>query len=223
MQNQAALYSGVPLMSRDIKSHAKSNRWLWDVLKSERSYVTLKTEVCIPPPHQHSTSPLARYCKRNTRVHEPTVNITRLNHPDLSIEQDGCLKNSNMLQSIGPQTDHGHQLKDFFCHQYVRPHCLGQVLSAQHLLNYTSLFLSEYSGSALPSRLPHGSMSWAAFVHLIDGHVSFPPKHTVSNCLCCQQLIMINPCCQPTGRYYDDVCSAGSAAARLDCQSAFHG
>ena len=118
--NQAALYSGRPIDSRDgIKTSSnKSGRsWLWDRLNS-KGYVTMKAE-------------------------------------------DGCVKNSNMVQSIDPQTHHGRQLHEFFCFSFDRPNCLGSKLAAEHLIEYTQQFIDVYEGISRP---------WAAFVSFVDSH-----------------------------------------------------
>ena len=69
--------------------------------------------------------------------------------------------NSNMVQSIGPQTHHGQQLYDMFCYSYDRPNCLGGSLMAEHAINYTQQFIDTYSNRAEP---------WAAFINFIDSH-----------------------------------------------------
>lgn len=115
--NQAALYSGRPIDSRDgIKSSGKRS-WLWDRLKS-KGYITMKAE-------------------------------------------DGCVRNSNMVQSIQPRTHHGRQLHEFFCFSFDRPNCLGSKMAAEHLIEYTQQFIDAYEGISRP---------WAAFVSFVDSH-----------------------------------------------------
>ena len=71
--NQAALYSGQALSSRqDISSQDKRKfRWIWDDLR-DAGYATYKAE-------------------------------------------DGCIRNSNMVQSIGPRTSHGSVIHQMSC------------------------------------------------------------------------------------------------------------
>ncbi|KAL7471954.1 hypothetical protein ACHAXS_012264 [Conticribra weissflogii] len=126
--NQAALYSGMPLIGREgirtSSSHKAGRKWIWDRLNDE-GYVTMKAE-------------------------------------------DGCIANSNMVQSIQPETHHGEQLHEMFCFDYDRPNCLGSQLAAEHLIQYTRQFIATYNRK-------HGEQStyqrpWAAFVSFIDSH-----------------------------------------------------
>ncbi|KAL7552327.1 hypothetical protein ACHAWF_015555 [Thalassiosira exigua] len=126
--NQAALYSGTPLIQgrEGIRSshNATARLWLWDRLKAA-GYVTLKAE-------------------------------------------DGCISNSNMVQSIRPRTHHGQQLHEMFCFSYDRPNCLGGKLAAQHLADYARQFIETYhrrqSGKSSHAR------PWAAFLSFLDSH-----------------------------------------------------
>ena len=119
--NQAALYSGKPLVDRDgITSDGKSE-WLWDTLR-KAGYATLKGEV-------------------------------------------GCIENSNMLQSLKPNTTHGEALHSMFCFDFNRPNCLGSDPAASHLLQYGMQFIETYGSDTDASRQP-----WAAFVHFVDSH-----------------------------------------------------
>ena len=115
--NQAALYSGQPLKSRNsISNHTRE--WLWDTLRKEGGYATLKAE-------------------------------------------DGCIENSNMLQSIKPQVDHGDAFNRMMCFDFQRPNCLGGKRAAEHLVEYGAQFMTAYSKLEKP---------WAGFLHLIDSH-----------------------------------------------------
>ena len=115
--NQAALYSGQPLKSRDsISNHTRE--WLWDTLRKEGGYATLKAE-------------------------------------------DGCIENSNMIQSIQPRVDHGSSFNKMMCFDFQRPNCLGGKRAAEHLVQYGIQFMSAYSKLEKP---------WAAFLHFIDSH-----------------------------------------------------
>ncbi|CAB9510836.1 Protein of unknown function (DUF229) [Seminavis robusta] len=79
--------------------------------------------------------------------------------------EDGCIANSNMLQSINPQVDHGEQLNRMFCFDFQRPNCLGGKRAAEHLLEYTQQFITTYNTNNTDDDQP-----WAAFVHFIDSH-----------------------------------------------------
>ena len=118
--NQAALYSGRPIDSRDgIKSSSNNSgrSWLWDRLNA-KGYITMKAE-------------------------------------------DGCVRNSNMVQSIKPRTHHGQQLHELFCFSFDRPNCLGSKMAAEHLIEYTQQFIDAYEGLSRP---------WAAFLSFVDSH-----------------------------------------------------
>lgn len=118
--NQAALYSGHLLYSRDsITTHkdGKPVKWLWDTLNDE-GYVTFKAE-------------------------------------------DGCVENSNMIQSIKPQTHHGEALSRMMCYNFQRPNCVGGKMAATHLMEHTMDFIHQYSAMNRP---------WAAFAHVVDSH-----------------------------------------------------
>ena len=82
--------------------------------------------------------------------------------------EDGCISNSNMVQSIRPQTHHGHQLHGMFCFDYDRPNCLGNKLAAEHLVDYTRQFIRTYNrGNETQSS---HQKPWAAFLSFIDSH-----------------------------------------------------
>ena len=129
--NQAALYSGIPLRSRDgVSIHGRKSdggaNWLWDVLRDDGDYVTLKAE-------------------------------------------DGCVENSNMIQSIRPNVTHGDAVQKMICFDFDRPNCLGVERAAVRLLDYVRSFIGEYSGRA-GAENEHRRRPWAAFVHMIDSH-----------------------------------------------------
>ena len=115
--NQVPLYTGRPLVGRDVAALANRSEWIWDELRG-LGYATLKAE-------------------------------------------DGCVENSNMVQSVAPRVDHGDQLARLFCQGYTRPACLGGRLAAAHLLGYAKRFARGYSRAERP---------WAAFVSLVDSH-----------------------------------------------------
>ena len=75
--------------------------------------------------------------------------------------QDGCILNSNMVQSIRPRTTHGHQLEHLFCQEKKQPGCLGSRPASSVLLEYTAQFIDAYSKAGIP---------WAAFAHFVDTH-----------------------------------------------------
>jgi len=84
--------------------------------------------------------------------------------------ENGCISNSNMVQSISPQTHHGQQLHEMFCQSYDRPNCLGSKLAAEHLIDYTRQFINTYDrGNDQPTNHTK-SPPWAAFVSFIDSH-----------------------------------------------------
>ena len=82
--------------------------------------------------------------------------------------EDGCISNSNMIQSIRPQTHHGKQLHDMFCFYYDRPNCLGGKLAAEHLLKYTRQFFATYNGGN--EKNSAYAKPWAAFLSFVDSH-----------------------------------------------------
>jgi hypothetical protein len=79
--------------------------------------------------------------------------------------EDGCIENSNMLQSLKPNTTHGEALNQMFCFDFNRPSCLGTEPSASYLLRYGKEFVNTY-GSADDGSSP----PWAAFLHFVDSH-----------------------------------------------------
>ena len=82
--------------------------------------------------------------------------------------EDGCVSNSNMVQSISPQTHHGKQLQEMFCFHYDRPNCLDSKLAAEHLVEYTRQFIDTYHRD--DSSKKNHTKPWAAFVSFIDSH-----------------------------------------------------
>mmetsp|Transcript_11308 Transcript_11308/g.26887 ORF Transcript_11308/g.26887 Transcript_11308/m.26887 type:complete len:386 (-) Transcript_11308:1215-2372(-) len=78
--------------------------------------------------------------------------------------EDGCIKNSNMVQSIHPNTTHGKALEGMFCfeHAFDRPNCIGSDFTSQLLLQYGQQFMDTYEEQQ--------QQPWAAFLHLIDSH-----------------------------------------------------
>lgn len=84
-----------------------------------------------------------------------------LDDPPQLINHTPTRSNSNMVQSIGPETDHGQQLYEMFCYSFDRPNCLGSSLMAEHAVNYTRQFIDTYESHSKP---------WAAFVSFIDSH-----------------------------------------------------
>ena len=79
--------------------------------------------------------------------------------PFLNLVKDGCIENSNMVQSINPKTTHGKALHRLFCWDFIRPNCLGATAAATHLTNYAFDFIKQYT-----------NRPWAAFLSFIDSH-----------------------------------------------------
>eukprot|EP00571_Detonula_confervacea_P000538 CAMPEP_0172318456 /NCGR_PEP_ID=MMETSP1058-20130122/34927_1 /TAXON_ID=83371 /ORGANISM="Detonula confervacea, Strain CCMP 353" /LENGTH=1694 /DNA_ID=CAMNT_0013033295 /DNA_START=295 /DNA_END=5379 /DNA_ORIENTATION=+ len=82
--------------------------------------------------------------------------------------EDGCISNSNMVQSIDPKTHHGKQLHEMFCFSYDRPNCLGGKLAAEHLVDYTRQFIDTYNRR--DEKTSPQTKPWAAFISFIDSH-----------------------------------------------------
>jgi len=78
--------------------------------------------------------------------------------------EDICIKNSNMVQSMKPNTTHGEQLYHMFCFDFDRPNCLGKHSAAQYVLDYTRKFM-QYSNDGDIPRQP-----WAAMLSFVDSH-----------------------------------------------------
>lgn len=77
--------------------------------------------------------------------------------------ENGCVENSNMIQSIRPRVDHGDALQRMMCFDFQRPNCVGQIPAAQYLLNYGTQFIQAYNND-------QQQQPWAAFLHFIDSH-----------------------------------------------------
>jgi len=75
--------------------------------------------------------------------------------------EDGCIANSNMVQSIQPNTTHGQALHKLYCFDFARPNCVGKQLAAEYLFEHAKDFVQTYSAAAVP---------WAAFLSLVDTH-----------------------------------------------------
>jgi len=89
--------------------------------------------------------------------------------------EDACVENSNMVQSLKPQTTHGEQISQMFCFDFDRPNCLGKDLAAKHLIKYASEFMKVYSrdqpaGGDDSSTLEPAAQPWAAFLSFVDSH-----------------------------------------------------
>ena len=86
--------------------------------------------------------------------------------------EDGCQKNSNMIQSIRPNVTHGSALHEMLCYDFERPNCVGGRAAADHLLDYSGQFVREYSGRRRSSRGEGGRAAkpWAAFLSFTDSH-----------------------------------------------------
>ena len=75
--------------------------------------------------------------------------------------EDGCVRNSNMIQSVRPNTTHGDVLQHMLCYDFSRPNCVGDVAAAKHLTMHVTQFIDAY--------VRRGS-KWAAFASFIDSH-----------------------------------------------------
>jgi Protein of unknown function (DUF229) len=82
--------------------------------------------------------------------------------------EDGCIENSNMIQSLNPNTTHGGALQGLFCFDaFSRPNCIGSDLASTLLLNYGEQFVTTYERRR---RHVDPSVRWAAFLHFVDSH-----------------------------------------------------
>ena len=121
--NQAALYSGRPLLKRNGIQPDINGQWLWDRLRKS-GYATLKAE-------------------------------------------DNCVLNSNMIQSMQPNTTHGMELQGLFCFDaFSRPNCIGEDPASELLLTYGEQFMSTYERQGRNDQ----TTRWASFLHLTDSH-----------------------------------------------------
>jgi len=75
--------------------------------------------------------------------------------------EDGCIRNSNMVASIQPNTTHGSVLHEMNCFDFQRPNCIGHEPAAEHLMRHVSQFIAEYSKRG---------EKWAAFLSFVDSH-----------------------------------------------------
>jgi len=80
--------------------------------------------------------------------------------------EDVCISNSNMVQSMKPNTTHGKQLYNMFCFDFDRPNCLGKDLAAKYLVQYAKKFMDTYSNLKKGGTL----RPFAAFVSFVDSH-----------------------------------------------------
>ncbi len=82
--------------------------------------------------------------------------------------EDSCIENSNMMQSLAPNTTHGSALQGLFCFDaFSRPNCIGPDLASSILLEYGYKFISTYEKLR---RNTHGDLRWASFMHFVDSH-----------------------------------------------------
>ncbi len=82
--------------------------------------------------------------------------------------EDSCIENSNMMQSLEPNTTHGSALQGLFCFDdFSRPNCIGPDLASSILLEYGHKFVSTYENLR---RNTHGDLRWASFLHFVDSH-----------------------------------------------------
>lgn len=75
--------------------------------------------------------------------------------------EDGCIRNSNMVASIQPNTTHGSVLHEMNCFDFQRPNCIGHEPAAEHLIRHVSQFINVYSKR---------ERKWAAFASFVDSH-----------------------------------------------------
>jgi hypothetical protein len=82
--------------------------------------------------------------------------------------EDNCIENSNMIQSLAPNTSHGMGLHGLFCFDsFSRPNCIGPDSASSLLLTYGDKFISMYENRR---KTKDGSLRWAALLHLTDSH-----------------------------------------------------
>jgi Protein of unknown function (DUF229) len=82
--------------------------------------------------------------------------------------EDGCIENSNMLQSLSPNTTHGSALQGLFCFDsFSRPNCIGPDAAAAILLSYAEQFILAYEEER---RTMGSELRWASFLHFTDSH-----------------------------------------------------
>ena len=85
--------------------------------------------------------------------------------------EDGCIENSNMIQSIQPKVHHGDAFIQMMCFDFERPNCLGGRSAPRHFLEYGAQFIHAYEQPKQPQD-SHRQLQqpWAAFLHFIDSH-----------------------------------------------------
>jgi hypothetical protein len=82
--------------------------------------------------------------------------------------EDSCIENSNMMQSLAPNTTHGSALQDLFCfNAFARPNCIGLDLASSILFEYGHQFISTYEKL---KRSTNRDLRWASFMHFVDSH-----------------------------------------------------
>jgi len=82
--------------------------------------------------------------------------------------EDSCIENSNMMQSLAPNTTHGSALQGLFCfNAFSRPNCIGPDLASSILFRYGHQFISTYERLR---RSIHHNLRWASFMHFVDSH-----------------------------------------------------
>lgn len=82
--------------------------------------------------------------------------------------EDSCIENSNMMQSLAPNTTHGSALQGLFCfNAFSRPNCIGPDLASSILFDYGHQFISTYEKLR---RSTHRDLRWASFMHFVDSH-----------------------------------------------------
>lgn len=82
--------------------------------------------------------------------------------------EDSCIENSNMMQSLSPNTTHGRALQGLFCfNAFSRPNCIGPDLASSILFEYGYQFVSTYEKLR---RTTHHDLRWASFMHFVDSH-----------------------------------------------------
>eukprot|EP00532_Pseudo-nitzschia_australis_P006201 CAMPEP_0168166608 /NCGR_PEP_ID=MMETSP0139_2-20121125/2116_1 /TAXON_ID=44445 /ORGANISM="Pseudo-nitzschia australis, Strain 10249 10 AB" /LENGTH=781 /DNA_ID=CAMNT_0008083813 /DNA_START=228 /DNA_END=2574 /DNA_ORIENTATION=- len=82
--------------------------------------------------------------------------------------EDSCIENSNMMQSLAPNTTHGSALQGLFCFDaFSRPNCIGPDLASSILFDYGYQFISTYEKLRSST---HPDLRWASFMHFVDSH-----------------------------------------------------
>lgn len=82
--------------------------------------------------------------------------------------EDSCIENSNMMQSLAPNTTHGSALHGLFCFDaFSRPNCIGPDLASTILMEYGHQFISTYEKMM---KATDNDLRWASFLHFVDSH-----------------------------------------------------